>query len=64
MQTYQMLMRTVWVERCSMRWSESLFLVPATAGQLLLIMLAYRSADGVETSETAVSVKVVAQLLR
>ena len=35
--------------------------VPAiTAGHTYVVMLAYRSADGVETSETAVSVKVVA----
>ena len=31
-----------------------------TSGHTYVVMLAYRSADGVETSETAVSVKVVA----
>lgn len=33
---------------------------PITAGKTYVIMLAYRSADGVETSETAVLVKTVA----
>ena len=31
-----------------------------TAGHTYVIMLAYRSADGVETSETAVTAKVIA----